>query len=123
MHEKLEKIKAHVGRHKVAYTAGTVVVIAGVSFYIGTRVGCSNTLSPSIFGINNKLNQQVITLVDRKGPPSWVIGKVGTDLEWNSMEATAIAEGLRLRELRAHLNGLLDNVNGARYFRKGLAAA
>ena len=72
----LDRVKAHVGRHKVAYSMGTVVVVAGVAYYVGTLAGSSRTLSPSISGvisINNKLDQTVIKLVDRPGPPSWVI--------------------------------------------------
>lgn len=119
----LGEVKAHVGRHKVVYSVGAVVVIAGIAYYIGFRVGTPKIVNNSIIGNNNKLDQSVITLVDRRGPPSWVIGKAGTDEDWLSMDATAIAEGLRLRDLRAHLNGRLDSVNGERYFRKGLAAA
>ena len=121
-----EEVKAHVGRHKVAYSVGTVVVVAGVAYYIGVRAGSSKTLSPSasiVGGINYKIDQKVITLVDRQGPPSWVIGQVGTDLEWNSQRETAISEGIRESDLRAHLNGLIKHVNGKQYFRKGLAAA
>ena len=125
----LDTVKTHVRKHKRAYSIGTVVVIAGVAYYIGTRTGpprvALNVLSNkgSIFGINNKLDQRVITLVDRPGPPSWIIGKVGTNEEWSSQGLTAAANQIRESDLRAHLNGLLDNVNGERYYRKGLAAA
>lgn len=30
----LEKVKAHVGQHKMAYSAGAVVVIAGITYAI-----------------------------------------------------------------------------------------
>jgi hypothetical protein len=118
-----DKVKEHVGRHKVAYSVGTVVVIAGVAYYFGVRNGSSKVVSNSIIGNNNKLDQSVTHLVERSGPPSWVIGKIGTDEDWLSQGKAALAEGIRESDLRAQLNGKLDNVNGERYFRKGLAAA
>lgn len=121
----VDKVKAHICKHKVAYSVGTIVVISGIAYYIGYRSGSTHVFSPnaSIFGINCKLDQKVIAIADRQGPPSWIIGKVGSDLEWQSQRSTAISEGLREADLSAHLNGLLPEVNGARYFRKGLAAA
>jgi hypothetical protein len=118
----LDKVKAHIGRHKVAYSFGTVVVVAGVSYYVGTRVGSPKVFSNSIVGINNKLDQRVVQLVDRKGPPSWIVRCVETNEEFVSQGKTAIAHGLRESDLRAHLNGMLDSVNGKHYVRLGLAA-
>lgn len=118
-----DKVKAHVKRHKIVYSIGTVVVIAGVSYYIGTRVGATRILSPSIVGNHNKLDQRVITIVNRKGPPSWIVYCVETGEEFDSQRLMALAHKIRERDLRAHLNGLLENVNGKHYVRKGLAAA
>ena len=120
----LDKIKAHIGQHKVIYSVGTIVVIAGVSYYIGVRVGSPRILSPtsSIFGINNKLDQRVTTLVDRSGPPSWKTFCYETGEEFNSQRAMARAHDILEQDLSMHLNGLLNNVNGKHYGRSGLAA-
>ena len=124
----LDKVKEHVGRHKVAYSLGTIVVIAGVSYWVGVRTGSSFTLSElsnkgTVVGINNKMNQTVVQLVDRSGPPSWVIRCIETGEETLSQHEMASLHGLRVSDLRAHLNGYLDSVNDKHYVRLGLAAA
>ena len=123
VNKTFKKISDHVKQHKIAYSIGTIIVISGVAYYVGTRVGPSRTLSPSItFGINSKLDQRVITLVDRSGPPSWKVFCVETGEELNSQRAMARAHGILEQELSMHLNGLLNEVNGKHYVRRGLAA-
>ena len=117
-----EEVKAHVGRHKVVYSAGTVIVIAGVAYCIGVRAGSSHTLCPSIFGINNKLDQTVINLVNRPGPPSWVTYWVEKDLEFMSQEAVSEATGLSTSHISKQLNGKRPPVPGVTLIRRGLAA-
>lgn len=117
-----DKVKMHVGRHKVLYSAGTIFVISGVSYYIGLRSGSTDILSPSVVGINNKLDQSVITLIDRSGPPSWVTYCVETGEEWLSQRSAAIAEGIRMSDLSSHLNFGTELANGKHYGRRGLAA-
>ena len=121
-----DKVKAHVGRHKVAYTAGTVVVVAGVSFYIGVRLGSARISldnSATLVGINSKLNHTVNVLVERPGPPSWMIRCIETGEEFLSQRSAAFAHGISPVDLSSHLNGYLENVNGKHYVRTGLAAA
>lgn len=121
----VDGIAEHIKKHKTTYMIGiSILVIGGIIYYIGISPGSTRVGSPSasIFGINNKIDQRVTTLVDRPGPPSWIIGKVGTDEAWLSQHAAAFAEGIGERDLRAHLNGFVDNINGERYYRKGLAA-
>ena len=121
---KIEKIKAHIGRHKVVYSIGTGVVIAGVGYYIGVRVGSSKALSltASIVGDNNKLDQRVIHLAERSGPPSWEILCRETGEKLNSQRAMAHAHRISEVDLSQHLNGFLDDVKGRHYVRTGLSA-
>lgn len=114
--------KAHVKRHKVAYSVGAVVVVAGVSYYVGTRVGCSRTLSPSIVGINNKLDQSVTILADRSGAPSWRIYWVEANREFNSQRELALFTGLSETHISKLMNGKRKAINGLTLVRRGLAA-
>jgi hypothetical protein len=117
-----DRVKAHVGRHKVVYSVGGVIVVAGIAYYVGTRVGATRILSPSIVGDNNKLNQKIITLVNRQGPPSWKIYCIETGEELNSQRAMALVHKISESDLSQHLNGLHEHVNGKHYVRRGLAA-
>ena len=119
-----DKVKEHVGRHKVAYTAGAMVVVSGASFYVGARVGSpiAFTQKGTIVGINNKLYQTVVVLVNRQGPPSWMIRCVETGEEFLSQRSAAFTHNLTERELSRHLNGMLESVGGKHYIRTGLAA-
>lgn len=118
----LTRIKAHVKRHQVAYSVGGIVVIAGVSYYVGTRMGSSRTLSPSIFGINNKMNQKVIVEAGRQGPPSWIIYWVEADREFDSQRELARLLGLSETHISKLLNGKRNPVDGLTLVRRGLAA-
>ena len=117
----LDRIKNHVNRHKLAYSVGVVVVIAGVSYYIGTRMNSSRTLSPSILGINNKLDQSVVILADRSGPPSWRIYWVEANKEFNSQRELALLTGLSETHISKLLNGKRNPIDGFTLVRRGLA--
>jgi hypothetical protein len=119
----VDKIGVHLKKHKTKYFVGTgVIVVAGIAYYIGTRNGSSRLLSPnaSIFGINNKMDQTVIQLAERSGPPSWKTFCWETGEEVNSQRAMAYLHRISEHDLSDHLNGHLENVGGKHYGRRGL---
>lgn len=123
---QMEEIKAHVKKNKNAYIVGGCgIVFSGVVYYFGARSGSPRVLSPkaSIFGINNKLDQKVIQIVDRSGPPSWITYWIEQDLEFDSQRLVSAATGLSESHISKQLNGKRIPVDGVTLVRKGLAAA
>jgi hypothetical protein len=121
----VDEIAAHIKRHKTAYIVGTTVVItAGVTYLVTRNTTLSKEGSTNfaslIFG-KNTVNQTAITMVERKGPPSWITECTETGERLLSQRSMASAKGISEWDLSQHLNGNLDNVNGLHFKRIGMA--
>jgi hypothetical protein len=122
--DAFQGIKAHVKRHKVAYTVGGVVVIAGVCFYAGRRVGSSRQIVDSYkLQINSPTTNNVCQLLvdaDRKGPAAYIVRKKGTNQAWIGQTNAALANGHSPAAMSQHLNGKRPHVSGEEFERIGL---
>ena len=126
-----DPIKAHIGRHKVAYSFGTGVAIAGITCVImrGRYAGVLRvpdgseriTIRPFTF-LSNRTN--IITLIGREtqGPPSWVVRCKETGDIFISQLDAARTMNLSPSNLSSHLNGKYSDVSGFHFERICLAA-
>lgn len=141
----LDRVKAHVGRYKVAYSVGGVIVVAGITGaimrgvalqHIGRGIpvaaergipvladGSVVTNNASfIFGQNKVLNNVSYIASRRQGPPSWVVRCLETNQIFTSQNEAAMLMDIPAAELSRHLNGLLDHVYNWHFERICLAA-
>jgi hypothetical protein len=136
-----EGITNHVKRHKVAYSFGAGIAVAGFtclimrgvySQHIGGTIGTPAQGTIGTLGVSDVSirplsffsRQNVVTVIEanRKGPPSWVVRCKETSDIFMSQKAAAIEMGLAHDHLSNHLNGLRDNVNGFTFERICMAA-
>jgi len=138
MGERIEKVKAHVERHKVAYACGaTAVVGIGIGAiitclimrdgHIGGTIGTPAQSTIGVLGKSVKIKDSTLNTVsyisaDRTGPPSWVVRCLETGDVFTSQKAAATAMGLAADHLSNHLNGLRENVGGYHFERICMAA-
>lgn len=122
MHERLEKIKAHVKDHKTTYIAcGVGAVATGVTVYVVMRHKIANVefASPitnkiSIPGDNNvtTIYNTIMQSVGNSDNPSIPIFDQSTNTAYRSITHAAAALGLNARDISWHLKGNLDEVKG-----------
>jgi hypothetical protein len=136
-----EGITNHVKRHKVAYSFGAGVAIAGItcvimrgvySQHIGRSIGMPAQGSIGVLGVSDVnirplsffSRQNVVTVIEanRQGPPSWVVRCKETLDIFPSQNAAAKEMGLARYHLSDHLNGARDHVNGFTFERICMAA-
>jgi len=138
-------IKAHIQEHKVAYSVGTTLVIAGISYALMRRIvtqhisrgipvaagrGIPVTVDKSVvinnaspfFGTNKTLNHVSYISSRRQGAPSWVIRCLETGDIYPSQLDAAKGMNLPASEISRHLNGSLDHVRGFNFERICMAA-
>jgi hypothetical protein len=94
----LDKVKAHVRRNKRAYSVGTVVVIAGVAYYLGTRRTITQISVAPVF--NNMINNTV----NNGGHMRKIVRCLETNEIWLSVTEAALAQGKNLSLMSQHLN-------------------
>ena len=124
----LNEVKAHVGRHKVAYSVGTVV-IAGITFAIvrGRYVMVGNaalngsdgiTVRPLSF-FSNKQMVNVVSVVERegRGHPGYMVRCLETGVRYVTQEDAAKAIGADPTIMSRHINGIFDNAKGLHFER------
>jgi hypothetical protein len=111
---KSERIKRHIKKHPVAYSVGVVVVVAGVSYCLGTRVGSSRILSNSAsFTICSPQTINTITTqLERRGHPGKIIKCKETGEVFASISRGADLMGVNRSNLSSHLSGRVPHVGG-----------
>lgn len=128
-------IKAHVGRHKVAYSVGTIVVIAGITCVImrsyvaqgatsisDAQGGLTNTAS---FNFSNKPTINVITVLERsgRGHPGYPVMCLEDNIVYLSQKLAAEAYDFTEGLLVGHLAGKFPDVDGRHFIRVSLPVA
>jgi hypothetical protein len=136
-----EGITNHVKRHKVAYSFGAGVAVAGLtclimrgvySQHIRGAVGVPAQGAVGVLGVSDVnihplsffSKQNVVTVIEanRQGPPSWVVRCKETLDIFPSQKAAAKEMGLSASHLSDHLSGGMDHVNGFTFERICMAA-
>jgi len=130
MNERLEKIKNHVKKHKVAYSCvATGVVVTGITTLIvrGRYVSLGNaglngsntadssvTMRPFIFNLMAKQSGNVITTIERegRGHPGYVTRCLETLVDYTSQADAARWAGVSPGVMSKHIAGLLPNAGG-----------
>lgn len=116
-----DRVKNHISEHKTIYTAGTIVVVGGVAFYLGARFGSANAVTNKasnkamiVFGDQTI---KIITVVQRdgRGHPGYPVMNMITKEWWKSATACAEAEGIPIGLLRGCLQGKFSDVDGVPY--------
>lgn len=126
-----DPIRAHVKQHKVAYSVGAGVAIAGITCVIMRGVasqhisrGISVTADRGISVIGKNVVMKNVSYIssNRMGAPSWVVRCLETGEIFSAQRTAALAMGLPESEVSKHLNGVMDNVRGFHFERICLAA-
>lgn len=121
---KSERIKRHIKKHRVAYSVGGVVVIAGTFFmlgrYVGMRSGPNAWLNAKKIVIKDNIFL-IRTYVRQQGPPSWIIECIETGDKFVSQAAAAREMGLSKAEISQYFNGNRHNVGGYTFARLAMA--
>lgn len=146
MKERIEKIKAHLYRHRVAYSCtATGIAVAGFTYFImrsksSQRIGRGIPVTASrgipvtgesvvidnaskfLIGSNRILNTVSYISAERSGPPSWVIRCIETGVIFTSQNIAASEMDLPASEISRQLNGVIDHVRGYTFERICMAA-
>jgi hypothetical protein len=122
----------HVKRHKVAYSFGAGVAVAGITFLImrstglrggpgisGLRGGPTNTAS---INFSNRSAINIINVLDRegRGHPGWPVRNLETKRVFLSQKEAADAFGVTEHLMSGHLRGKFDNIDGFHFERVNL---
>jgi hypothetical protein len=107
-----EKGKQHIKDNKKFYIGlGIGITVAGVVYYVmrnnGAEIAIVSENGDAIFGDNNTTNRISYTLIDRQGPPSWIVENVRTGAKYMSQNELAKARGYFKSDVSKHLR---DNV-------------
>jgi len=112
-------VKAHVKRHKVAYTVGGVVVVVGVAYYVGVRRGSTGAVkatNKAYVAIGDQtINITTVIKRDGRGHPGYPVMNLDTKEWWPSAHACAKSEKISETLLAGNLQGKNPHVNGKRY--------
>jgi hypothetical protein len=119
-----EKVKVHIGHHKVAYSFGAGVVVTGVTVFIFRSGGSLGELRNTAFLVlrnRQTINNIVITQLERRGHPGNLTRCVETGEVFASQARAADLMGINRGNLVSHLNGRVPVVNGYTFERIGEA--
>ena len=107
----LDKVKAHIRQHRAAYWAGSLVVVAGVT-YIVTRQMTVRTISVApVF--NNVINND--SSVNFGGHTTKLVKRLSDEKVWGTVTAAAEEAGCKVPKMSKHLNGKMPHVYGEQY--------
>jgi len=118
------RIKIHVRKHKTKYTFGAGVAVTGVTVLIFRRAmpqgGLRNTAF-LVFRNRQTVNNVIITQLERRGHPGYIIKCNETGEVFASQARAADAMGINRPNLVSHLNGRLPHTGGYTFERLGEA--
>lgn len=115
--EQLEKVKTHINKHKTKYWAGSLVVVAGVTYLVTRNSGVTTKASNKagiVFG-DQIINITTVVKRNGRGHPGYPVMNMITGEWWTSAKACADAEGISKKVLSGHLKGKFRDVNGIIY--------
>jgi hypothetical protein len=119
-----EKARNHVKRHQVVYSFGAGVAVTGVTVLIFRRAmpqgGLRNTAF-LVFRNRQTVNNVIITQLERRGHPGYIIKCNETGEVFASQARAADAMGINRPNLVSHLNGRLPHTGGYTFERLGEA--
>jgi hypothetical protein len=104
---RIERIKGHLERHKVAYSVGAGVVLTAAVFAVTKRISLQTLPLPTYMDLN--------TASKRLGRPSHIVKDLTTGEMWGSQGATARARGFSQSTLSKHLIRGTSDIRGHKY--------
>jgi predicted transcriptional regulator len=119
-----KNVRSHFERHKVAYSFGAGLAIAGITCAImkgrivALAYGGANGLETADTLVTNRpffsfwSGQKAVVIRNEIGRPSYLIHDINTDLWYRSQNAAAKALGATDKMVSDHVNGLLPHVVG-----------
>lgn len=135
MNERIEKIKEHIHRHKVAYSCGaTAVVVAGITCVVmrGRYEALANGGAYGPKTIDTSVTVRPLSILSRqetavsvisrngRGHPGYIIRCVETGEYFSSQRITALLKNISETILSKHLNGILEDAEGLHFERVAL---
>ena len=123
-----QQVVDHIKRHKVVYSIGATIVIAGVTYTITKSVKSSldagangsemTTLHSSIFSFYNSGNNVVTSVhTGGRGHPGFRVKHLGTNINFDTQGMAARAFDIPENIVSKHLNGKLLDAYGHQFER------
>lgn len=121
----VDQLKAHVGRHKVAYSFGAGVAVAGITClivrgrYAGFLRSPDGLETVAIRPFSFFSRQTVVTVLVRegRGHPGYPVMCRETGKAWMTQGEAAKSAGTSAVNMSQHLNGRFPDVFGLHYER------
>ena len=122
----LDQVKGHIGRHKVAYSLGAGVAIAGITCFImkgnvkssldaganGSEMTTLRSFFFSLYAPNSGHNIVTTVHTGGKGHPGFRVRHPATNLKFDTQGAASRAFDIPETIVSKHLNGKLPNAYG-----------
>jgi hypothetical protein len=120
-------IREHVERHKVVYSVGAIVVVAGITYLImkGRTIGVASSIPNGSEMITNRPftffsnRTNIITVLERegRGHPGFRILCDETGQTWDSQIKAAADAGTHPIYMSKHVRGEMSDIHGKHYRR------
>lgn len=132
-----KSLKDHVKRHKVDYSFGAGIAVAGIACYImrstialggmdeSDALGGSTNIASHSFLFHSPQTIHVTTVLDRdgRGHPGWPVRNLETRQIFFSQREAAKTFDIPEGRLSGHIKGLYPDVDGLHFERINLAQA
>jgi hypothetical protein len=123
MSERIDRVKAHVSRHKVVYISAGIVASAAVGAGIALVVSKQIVIVDSFkFQWKSTTTNNVTTILERRGHPGNLVRCIQTGEVFASQNRAANLLGISTSKLSKHLRGLREDVDGFTFENLGEAA-
>jgi hypothetical protein len=127
-----KNVRSHFERHKIAYSFGAGLAIAGItclimrgvrSQHIGRGISVTADRGISVVADGSVVKDNLFLISSRRqGAPSWVVRCLETGEIFSSQLSAAKEMNLPASELSQHFNGKMDHVRGFTFERICMAA-
>ncbi len=125
----IERIKAHINKHKVVYSCGTTAItVAGITYLIigGRYAVVGNAASDGLERVTVRPlsffshHNNVVTVIERdgRGHPGYITHCIETGKDFATQGEAARKYGISSTVMSKHINGILENANGFHFERR-----
>lgn len=118
----MNKIIVHLKRNKWKYIVGVLLIIIGFLIFYILRIRPSTTIINNLISTTNSPNA-VITFLERRGHPGFVVKCLETGEVFASQNRCASLLGINPADLSKHLRGLKVHAGGLHFERLGEAVS
>jgi|KBSMisStaDraftv2_1062788.scaffolds.fasta_scaffold374656_1 hypothetical protein len=108
-----DRVKNHISEHKAEYWVGSIVVVAGATYFVTRRVMTPQISAAPVF--YNTVAPTFNNTVNLGGPMTKMVKRMSDGKMWETVTEAAKEAGCTLSKMSQHLNGHKEHVNGEIY--------